>query len=312
VLGVAVLGETGLRVAALFVNSRATDWRQAAKHRILCVGDSHTYGVYVPADETYPAHLQQFLDRDAPGNYAVVNLGIPGMNTAQVRNHLPAQVEKYRPDIVVVWGGANNTWNIAEVDDQSATWRMWLASVVNRIRIYRFMRIWVHDLWVERDFESIKHDLRSSATGRITKAPEISIENPWVANTGITVRHWDGTKERLENELGDHSEALAGERALRDFAAIAEYARSAGIRLLFVLYPTEFPAFAFANQAMRRVAEQYGLAVVDSAVSLQRVAVEDRKWLPAVHPTGPVYREIARDLAGAITREALTSRDQTR
>ncbi len=77
---------------------------------ILCVGDSHTYGLYVPKDKTYPAQLQDLLRRNGI-EADVVNMGIPGQNSSQLRQSLPSLMERYGPEIVLVLIGANNGWN---------------------------------------------------------------------------------------------------------------------------------------------------------------------------------------------------------
>lgn len=48
----------------------------AGKHIILCLGDSVTYGYGVDDRHTYPAELQRALDRDYPGEFAVLNAGV--------------------------------------------------------------------------------------------------------------------------------------------------------------------------------------------------------------------------------------------
>ena len=45
-----LVAEVALQIASRFAHSRATGWRADAAHRILCVGDSHTYGVLVPPE----------------------------------------------------------------------------------------------------------------------------------------------------------------------------------------------------------------------------------------------------------------------
>jgi lysophospholipase L1-like esterase len=308
VLVLLALAEGGLRVAARFAHDRATAWRPEARYRVLCVGDSHTFGFMVPSDESYPAHLQHFLDAQAAGLYSVINLGIPGMNSAQVRNRLSAQIAQYRPDTVVVWCGANNTWNRAEVADDARP-STWLSDVLNSSRVIRFVRVALHDLRLERDFHTLQQDLRSTVSGRVTRAPEDKVDDPLSMNATHTIRHWDGSTDRVHHQAGETlSESAAEAQADRDFTAMAEAARAAGIHLIFIKYPTALPAFAFANRAMVRAGEQHHLTVVDSAVSLRRVPPEDRQWLPAAHPSGPIYREIARDVAAVITRQDGTVR----
>lgn len=303
------LGEGALRVAALFARDRATAWQPQARYRVLCVGDSHTFGFMVPSNETYPAYLQEFLDARAPGLYSVINLGIPGLNTAQLRHRLPDEIATYQPDVVVVWCGTNNAWNQAEVADEPGL-SSWFTRALNASRLYRFVRVGLHDVRLERDFQTLGRDLRSTVSGRLTSAPEHTVDDPWNLNATHTIRHWDGSTDRVSHKQGaDLDTPRAEERAAGDLAAMAEQAHAAGVKLVFVTYPTELPAFAFANRATSRAGAQYGVPVVDAAVSLQRVPPEDRHWLPAVHPNGPIYREIARDIAEIILqRDGATER----
>ena len=123
-----VLLEAALQVGSRFVSDRGAEWREGAQYRVLSVGDSHTYGAFVARDQSYPAHLQQQLDRIEPGRYSVLNRGIPGMSTAQVRNRLPLLLTRYQPDLVILWAGVNNSWNTAETGATGGTWSSRLAS----------------------------------------------------------------------------------------------------------------------------------------------------------------------------------------
>ena len=73
---------------------------------IVALGDSLTAGLGVAPDETYPARLQQMLDRDGY-NYRVVNAGASGDTTAGGRRRL-AWALKQRPDVMIVALGAND------------------------------------------------------------------------------------------------------------------------------------------------------------------------------------------------------------
>jgi len=92
-------------------------WRQGAPRLphpeapvILCVGDSHTYGVKLPAGLSYPGQLQALLDaRGLPAN--VINAGVPGQSTSELRRLLPELLARHRPAAVVILSGANNEWN---------------------------------------------------------------------------------------------------------------------------------------------------------------------------------------------------------
>ena len=155
---VALTAEGVLRVASLFAADRAGAWRPGAEVRILSVGDSHTFGTNVPDDASYPAQLQQLLDEIAPGRYSVLNLGVPGMSSLQVRRRLAANVARYEPDWVIAWCGVNDYWNTSELDDPDAAWSIRLDSMALRSRLYRLIRVWQHDRTIASSTEALRAD----------------------------------------------------------------------------------------------------------------------------------------------------------
>ena len=108
--------ELVLQVAARVVPDRSGWWREEARYRVLALGDSHTWGSGVERAYAYPGQLQRVLDEREPGVYSVINRGLPGMSTTQLRHRFALLLSRYRPDAVVIWCGANNRWNHAERD----------------------------------------------------------------------------------------------------------------------------------------------------------------------------------------------------
>ncbi|MCP3913988.1 MAG: hypothetical protein GY711_00350 [bacterium] len=86
---------------------------QPGERRILCMGDSNTYGMYLESSDSYPGRLQSYLDAAPDSPWRVFNLGYPGQNTAQMRARLAQNLAAYRPEVLVLWGGVNNTWSPA-------------------------------------------------------------------------------------------------------------------------------------------------------------------------------------------------------
>jgi len=79
--------------------------------RILCIGDSHTWGFGSSSDESYPSQLEMLINSSGKRKCQVINAGIPGMNSAMIAEELVKKVNVYAPDIVIVNGGSNNCWN---------------------------------------------------------------------------------------------------------------------------------------------------------------------------------------------------------
>ena len=89
------------------------------KFNILCVGDSFTVGGEA-ADikyETYPAQLSRILNTNCPDRqFFVINKGICESNTRMLLHHLPGEIEKYHPDIIILLIGAANRFNAWDYD----------------------------------------------------------------------------------------------------------------------------------------------------------------------------------------------------
>lgn len=118
VLAAGVLAALLLCEAALRINSRRhraspADARAAKAGagglRILCLGDSFTYGLGAPRGEGYPDHLQGLLDsRFGAGKFDVINGGLLGINSSQLEKKLPDILRKHDPGLVLVMIGNNN------------------------------------------------------------------------------------------------------------------------------------------------------------------------------------------------------------
>lgn len=103
--------ETFLRCAHCFVGTRQQS-EHGGEQRVLCVGDSHTYGVHFAKADSYPSRLQAYLDAQlGTGRVSVVPAGRPGASLWQMRDALPDLLARHAPDVVVVLGGINDRWN---------------------------------------------------------------------------------------------------------------------------------------------------------------------------------------------------------
>jgi hypothetical protein len=187
-LAALLLLELSLQLASRFVGDRSGAWRPGATRRVLCVGDSHTYGALVRREESFPAQLQRLLEQREPGVWSVVNLGVPGLSSTQVRNRLPVWLSRYQPDVVVAWSGVNDSWNVSELGETQGGLRLALEQLALRSRVYRLLRVKLHDLALERDA------LRSRRVWEVEKVEgALSLEETW------TVRR-DGRIERITHE----------------------------------------------------------------------------------------------------------------
>lgn len=85
--------------------------------RILCVGDSFTFGVGAGFQNSYPAQLQRSIREKYPAlKVEIVNKGEPGANSSEVAAQLSGYLKQFRPQIVLCCIGRNDNWNFEKVD----------------------------------------------------------------------------------------------------------------------------------------------------------------------------------------------------
>jgi GDSL-like Lipase/Acylhydrolase family len=122
--------------------------RPPGVRRVVCIGDSFTWGVGVLFDDTWPQRLERGLSRARGETWEAVNLAERGLNAVQEMQRLEAEGFAYGPDVVVVGYVLNDS------EDENAAERRraedWVAesrrkagpveSLLGRSALYRFVR----------------------------------------------------------------------------------------------------------------------------------------------------------------------------
>lgn len=122
--------------------SNNANFKKLGSIRILCAGDSHTYGLGAPKGKSYPDFLRSYLDASAGGKFEVVNLGKPGLNTAMLARRLNEVMEVFRPDMLIVMTGANDNWNLNGLFERhDKSFSGILPRVIEKTKFYKLMRI---------------------------------------------------------------------------------------------------------------------------------------------------------------------------
>jgi hypothetical protein len=76
--------------------------KPAGARRVVCLGDSFTWGVGVLWDDAWPQRVERALSRSRGERWEAVNLAEQGMNTVQEASRLESEGFGYGPDVVVV------------------------------------------------------------------------------------------------------------------------------------------------------------------------------------------------------------------
>ncbi|MCM2266914.1 MAG: GDSL-type esterase/lipase family protein [Elusimicrobiales bacterium] len=150
VAGGLLLAEGGLRLYGNWYRAARASAAPAGGVKLLCVGDSFTYGLGARPGEDYPAQLQRRLDAAyGPGAYSVINAGVPGQNSSELADSLGPLLEEHAPGFVLVLTGANNyavrnshffLFAPGEVSFLRLT-ALRADALFSRLKVYRFFRL---------------------------------------------------------------------------------------------------------------------------------------------------------------------------
>jgi lysophospholipase L1-like esterase len=208
-----------------------------------------------------------------------------------VRNRLPAQLDRLRPDVVLVWCGVNDVWNRLEEDLPPGSLCSPVQSFVTGLRLTRLARVWLQSEEIEQQQDIAGHSFGDR--------PRFSLV-PGAPTGGTTVDWGDRVEELHFRDMGRRSDDDAGRIAAADYDAIVTVARAHAVPIAFVNYPLAFPIFSGFNKAMAEVGRRRGVPVIDSVRALDRVPKERRTWVFMAHPGPAIYAEIARDVAATV------------
>ncbi len=107
-------------------------------YTILCVGDSYTYGGLGGFDQTYPYQLQMMLNSGRTAEKVqVINGGVCEYNSRQVLKRLPALIQNFKPDALILLAGSTNKFNFALYDMRGRK----ILGIIRTFRVYKMLKI---------------------------------------------------------------------------------------------------------------------------------------------------------------------------
>lgn len=244
--------------------------RRSARWRVLCLGDSCTFGRGVHDGEDYPSQLQPLL-AERLGEVAVFNAGVPGYDSVQEDLVHAALQPELKPQVVVVG------WLPNDEIERSVNSRE-LLQVIDGQLVYDAER---YQEW-KRKIEG--GGVYGSALYRYLKR---------------AAKRLEGRDHDWQVDLTDLSYSQAA------LTRIHERCRAAGARMLLVLFPRleELGEASVAHhQTLATWARERGIEVVDLPGAWRGKQAEwAERFLPRdnVHFTAEGYRLVAEAIAQA-------------
>jgi len=291
-VGLVVLLEVLFRLGGLWVGGMPAAEDNGATV-VLCIGDSHTRGRRDP--DNYPFQLERMLNERTDRRWRVVNVGIPGQNTAQVRNRFERYLAYYRPAVVLHFGGVNNGWNHVETD----VWRRgWLARLLEQSRVARFVRVTLF----------YRHLARATY-----EQPTIQLRQWSELERSMYHVNFGGMEEDVATESQTTGARLPEDVVERvtydDLTAMMRMARDRHVPMFLVLYPLRDLVFEPVNRMVERVSAEFDVPFVDSPVAARALGERpvDELYDTWAHPTPILYRQIAEEAYRMLVRQGIAT-----
>ncbi|HSC76325.1 MAG TPA: GDSL-type esterase/lipase family protein [Pseudomonadales bacterium] len=248
-LALLLLLELLLQLAALLVRDQVrltpAQWL-TGNTRILAVGDSNTYGLYLKAEEAWPAQLErQWNAANTAHPIEVLNLGYPGTNSFRVRENLPALLDKLSPDIVLIMVGFNDFWTPLETLDSEQEKNV-LAWIKNRSRLYRFYLIASRSYITQGDM--------TFGSKRDGSAVDVN-------NIEQHLVHMDGDAFYLGTRQGEP--ARNRDALPENLQAMIEMVRARDAKVYLLTYPSGWGFYPGANKRLEDVADKQGVPLIN-------------------------------------------------
>ena len=113
--------------------------------RVVCFGDSSTFGIGARMEDTWPAQLQQLLaegivdgnasaaDETSVRRVEVINAGVPGYTSHQGLQHMRQKLDEFDPDIVMASYANNDFWHWDDQTDAQHAERLNRAGSLRRV-----------------------------------------------------------------------------------------------------------------------------------------------------------------------------------
>lgn len=135
--------------------------KRPGSFRIVCLGDSVTFGWSAADDETYPSQLQALFKKKWPNcDIEVLNLGVTGYTSFQGKQLFFRFAQKLKPDSVIIGFGQNDRYPalLSDQEHQAAgTWKPDSADLLLRhSQVYKLLKSGV--VYLERRRQGLSLD----------------------------------------------------------------------------------------------------------------------------------------------------------
>jgi hypothetical protein len=194
--------------------------------RVVCFGDSSTFGIGTPVEETWPAQLETLLNEhpDNPPSQ-VINAGVPGYTSHQGLKHMQQEIDRLQPDVVIASYANNDFWHWDNMTDLDQAARFNQQSFGRLLRKSRAVQ--VVDSW-------------------LSKEPGSAQDSDWAKTTSL--RYFSEQPNGVPRVPLDHFE--------NNLIEMSKLCAARKIRLVYMLWPDQPQAAGHWSDRSQRMIDQ--------------------------------------------------------
>lgn len=276
--------------------------------RVLAVGDSHTYGLYLGADETYPAQLQSLWQAAASQqrDLEIINVGFPGTNSSRVLSNMDNLLSTFKPDVVVLLVGINDYWTESVAPPGATAQKSALLQVLtDHSRVYKLFYMLQRQFYnadklaVDSSMRDVKYNPATNEAFNKT----ISEDSGKSGDIANAIRYGDTTFS-----IGFQSSALQRNKPMqqlyKNLLSIVDIAQQHKVQLLLMTYENDTDQlFQSVNNQVRRAAAKHNTTVLELAPVFAQQCPDLNNCpllFPDFHATAAGQAEIAKLLKAAL------------
>ncbi len=273
--------------------------KPAGERRVLCVGDSFTFGQGVELDECFVKVAESLM----PDEWRCINTGVPGWGTADELDFIEHEGFKYDPDIVAICFFGNDIRDNGWRD----TYRLDLDGKPFRVAAFDG-----YDSRASPESDPVLGKMYTRRHGASTPPKGASW---WVRNSNLYRLARQAASRSTQSYPDPRAENTWVDDRVRErrpltAALLAEMTRQCAERdiatvILLIPYPGETTACEETNfrDKLRDVtgpSEELGARVVDVAPALLAAGGEDAYFPKDMHANAVGHAAIGRELADAL------------
>lgn len=232
-----------------FMTNNQQDGWLTSSLRVVTMGDSNTYGLYLQPHESYPKQLEALWNASHTNSIEVINLGYPGANSSRIVANLESVIDHFHPDIILVMIGTNDSWTApiaaagSSLTGDSDNPLQWLKM---HSRVYRLYCLVTRQSFSDAQLETV--------TTSDPKQAETAKDKPATINYQDMQLDFSMAFRKQDDGL-DPNTNMAG-----NLEKLINFARNSNNRIIFLTYPANKGYYKQANKITRETVarQQYG------------------------------------------------------